>query len=186
MFFHFYVYDFQFGNLPYGFRANTWLVPPLAAASPAKFPPLPKEDESWGGSEGGLAGSGSNDRRPWATEFSILASLPSKTEEERQVRDRKAFLLHSLFVDISVCKAVSLIRRLVDGKLETECSSGLVVYEEQVGDLHTTIRKDRMDACSKLDDKIDSRLVNDIAPEDVSRKNLLKGITADESVTVHV
>ncbi|XXG90000.1 hypothetical protein AAC387_Pa12g1870 [Persea americana] len=39
----------KFGNLPYGFRANTWLVPPVAAQSPSVFPPLPVEDETWGG-----------------------------------------------------------------------------------------------------------------------------------------
>nr|CAD1843397.1 unnamed protein product [Ananas comosus var. bracteatus] len=38
----------KFGNLPYGFRANTWLVPPIAAQSPSTFPPLPTEDETWG------------------------------------------------------------------------------------------------------------------------------------------
>ncbi|KAL5714772.1 hypothetical protein ACHQM5_016684 [Ranunculus cassubicifolius] len=30
-----------FGNLPYGFRANTWLVPPVAAEVVSVFPPLP-------------------------------------------------------------------------------------------------------------------------------------------------
>ncbi|CAA6671503.1 unnamed protein product [Spirodela intermedia] len=42
----------KFGNLPYGFRANTWLVPPFAAHSPSSFPPLPVEDEAWGGNGG--------------------------------------------------------------------------------------------------------------------------------------
>nr|CAD1827830.1 unnamed protein product [Ananas comosus var. bracteatus] len=31
----------KFGNLPYGFRANTWLVPPIVADSPSIFPLFP-------------------------------------------------------------------------------------------------------------------------------------------------
>ncbi|KAI4377269.1 hypothetical protein MLD38_014929 [Melastoma candidum] len=31
----------KFGNLPYGFRANTWVVPPLVADNPSVFPALP-------------------------------------------------------------------------------------------------------------------------------------------------
>jgi protein TIF31 len=42
-------------------------------------------------------------------EFAILAAMPCKTAEERQIRDRKAFLLHSLFVDVAVLKAVASI-----------------------------------------------------------------------------
>ncbi|CAH1446398.1 unnamed protein product [Lactuca virosa] len=34
-----------FGNLPYGFRANTWLVPPFILDSESNFQPLPSEDE---------------------------------------------------------------------------------------------------------------------------------------------
>jgi len=83
----------QFGNLPYGFRANTWVVPPVAADSPSVFPPLPVEDETWDGNGGGHGRDGKSDLRPWATEFSILAAMPCKTVEERQIRDRKAFLL---------------------------------------------------------------------------------------------
>nr|KAJ0228469.1 hypothetical protein LSAT_V11C100044640 [Lactuca sativa] len=35
----------RFGNLPYGFRANTWLVPPSILDSESNFQPLPSEDE---------------------------------------------------------------------------------------------------------------------------------------------
>ncbi|GJT17994.1 hypothetical protein Tco_0876700 [Tanacetum coccineum] len=37
----------KFGNLPYGFRSNTWAVPPVVADNPSLFPPLPVEDENW-------------------------------------------------------------------------------------------------------------------------------------------
>ncbi|XAR50527.1 hypothetical protein NMG60_11004873 [Bertholletia excelsa] len=79
----------KFGNLPYGFRANTWLVPPSVADSNLNSLPLPAEDENWGGNGGGQGKDGKYDCRPWATEFAVLANLPSKTEEERVVRDRK-------------------------------------------------------------------------------------------------
>ncbi|KAL7200167.1 hypothetical protein ACSBR2_022300 [Camellia fascicularis] len=104
----------NFGNLPYGFRANTWVVPPVVADNPSTFPPLPVEDENWRGNGGGQGRHGKHDCRQWAKEFAILASMPCKTQEERQIRDRKAFLLHSLFVDISVFKAVAAIRDRID------------------------------------------------------------------------
>ncbi|GJN01545.1 hypothetical protein PR202_ga18819 [Eleusine coracana subsp. coracana] len=43
----------KFGNLPYGFRANTWLIPPVYLDSAIKCPALPVEDENWGGDGGG-------------------------------------------------------------------------------------------------------------------------------------
>ncbi|KAJ0090738.1 hypothetical protein Patl1_14488 [Pistacia atlantica] len=104
----------KFGNLPYGFRANTWVVPPVVADNPAVFPPLPVEDENWGGSG-----------------------------EERQIRDRKAFLLHSLFVDVSLFKAVAAIKNLIDSRS--------LIHQKK----------------------------------NLAQRNLLKGITADESATVH-
>ncbi|RYQ91562.1 hypothetical protein Ahy_B09g097501 [Arachis hypogaea] len=85
----------EFGNLPYGFQANTWLVPPSVAESPSNFPALPTEDERWGGNGGGQGRNGEYELRQWPLNFAVLASLPCKTEEERVVRDRKAFLLHS-------------------------------------------------------------------------------------------
>ncbi|KAL4590770.1 hypothetical protein LXL04_003713 [Taraxacum kok-saghyz] len=104
----------KFGNLPYGFRANTWLVPPSILDSESINNPLPSEDPTWGGNGGGQGQNGQHDHRPWATEFAILASLPCKTEEQRVIRDRKAFLIHSLFVDVSIFKSVSTIRKVID------------------------------------------------------------------------
>ncbi|CDP11051.1 unnamed protein product [Coffea canephora] len=73
----------KFGNLPYGSRANTWLIPPVVALSPSIFPPLRTEDERWGGNGGGLGRDGKSDLLPYANEFSFLASMPCKTAEER-------------------------------------------------------------------------------------------------------
>ncbi|KAK6156650.1 hypothetical protein DH2020_010898 [Rehmannia glutinosa] len=125
-----------FGNLPYGFRANTWLVPSVVAENPSTFPPLPIEDESWGGNGGGQGRDGKHDYRPWAKEFSILAKMPCKTAEERQLRDRKAFLLHSLFVDVSVFKAVAAIKHLVDNNQHSVNNSGSLISHEEESEIY--------------------------------------------------
>ncbi|THU66343.1 hypothetical protein C4D60_Mb05t13150 [Musa balbisiana] len=179
----------KFGNLPYGFRANTWVVPPIAADSPSVFPPLPTEDETWGGNGGGQGRDGKHNQRPWANEFVILAAMPCKTPEERQIRDRKAFLLHSLFVDVAVVKAVEAIQHLV---FKHECSNeapndpyAAILHDEQVGDLRITVTKDKADASAKLDVKLDGIQAQGMSSKDLCQRNLLKGITADESATIH-
>ncbi|KNA20821.1 hypothetical protein SOVF_049160 isoform B [Spinacia oleracea] len=171
----------KFGNLPYGFRANTWVVPPVVNDNPSVFPPLPVEDENWGGNGGGQGRDGKHDRRKWAREFAILAAMPCKTAEERQVRDRKAFLLHSLFVDVSVFKAVAAIKNII----QSNPSSPVEVHEEQIGDLLITVTKDVADASKKLDCKNDGSQVLGLPQVELARRNLIKGITADESATVH-
>ncbi|XP_077222879.1 tetratricopeptide repeat (TPR)-like superfamily protein isoform X2 [Tasmannia lanceolata] len=179
----------KFGNLPYGFRANTWVVPPIVADAPSVFPLLPVEDESWGGNGGGQGRDGKHDLRPWAREFSILAAMPCKTPEERQVRDRKAFLLHSLFVDVSVFKAVAAIQHLIDSR---KCLNEMpndhpysVLHEEQIGDLKIRVTRDMPDASTKLDGKNDGSQAPGMSTKEVAQRNLMKGITADESATVH-
>ncbi|CAJ1975505.1 unnamed protein product [Sphenostylis stenocarpa] len=175
----------KFGNLPYGFRANTWVVPPVVSDNPSVFPPLPMEDETWGGSGGGQGRDGSHENRQWARDFAILAAMPCQTAEERQIRDRKAFLLHSLFVDVSVFKAVSAIKNLVDIKQSSSNSSLPTSYEERIGDLTITVTRDVSDASLKLDCKNDGNRVLGLSEEELAQRNLLKGITADESATVH-
>ncbi|GJM87215.1 hypothetical protein PR202_ga03149 [Eleusine coracana subsp. coracana] len=179
----------KFGNLPYGFRSNTWVVPPVVADSPSVFPPLPTEDETWGGSGGGQGRDGKHDHRPWAKEFAILAAMPCKTAEERQVRDRKAFLLHSLFVDVAVFKAVAAIQQLVSSHTSShEAINGTVspvLHTEQIGDMKIIVTKDKADASSKLDVKLDGSQAPGMSSDDLAQRNLLKGITADESATVH-
>ncbi|GMN61594.1 hypothetical protein TIFTF001_030683 [Ficus carica] len=176
----------KFGNLPYGFRSNTWVVPPIVADNPSIFPPLPVEDENWGGNGGGQGRDGKHDSRLWAKEFAVLAAMPCKTAEERQIRDRKAFLLHSLFVDVSVLKAVAVIRNLIDSNQETLNDPRIsLVHEERVGDLIIKVMRDVPDASTKLDCKNDGSQVLGMSQEELARRNLLKGITADESATVH-
>ncbi|KAF8412116.1 hypothetical protein HHK36_000072 [Tetracentron sinense] len=176
----------KFGNLPYGFRANTWLIPPVAAELPSVFPPLPMEDENWGGNGGGLGRNGNSDLIPWTNELSFLASMPCKTAEERQVRDRKVFLLHSLFVDVAIFKAISAMR-LVMGNSDLSLSVGNdeILYTERVGDLTITVMKDTSDASCKVDTKIDGNQTTGVDPKKLVERNLLKGITADENTAAH-
>ncbi|KAI3513902.1 hypothetical protein L1887_12126 [Cichorium endivia] len=176
----------KFGNLPYGFQANTWVVPPIVADNPSVFPPLPVEDENWGGHGGGQGRDGKHDHRPWGKEFSILAAMPCKTPEERQIRDRKTFLLHSLFVDVSVLKAVAAIKNLADSnKSSSNSPTDSILHEERIGDLVIRVFKDVSDASTKLDAKYDGCRILGLSQEELAKRNLLKGITADESATVH-
>ncbi|KAK4266996.1 hypothetical protein QN277_023845 [Acacia crassicarpa] len=176
----------KFGNLPYGFRANTWLVPPVAAQSPAAFPPLPMEDENWGGNGGGLGRDGECDLIPWANEFSFIASMPCKTAEERQARDRKAFLLHSLFVDVAIFRAIKAVQHIM-GQPHLICSDvdNDILYTERIGDLSIRVLKDASVASCKIDTKIDGVAATGVNQKDLLERNLLKGITADENTAAH-
>lgn len=162
-------------------------MPPVVAENPSVFPLLPVEDENWGGNGGGQGRDGKHDHRPWAKEFAVLAAMPCKTDEERQIRDRKAFLLHSLFVDVSVFKAVEIVRNLINSNQYSLGDPNVICpYEERVGDLIIKVTRDVPDACTKLGTKNDGSDVFGLSLEELSQRNLLKGITADESATVHV
>ncbi|GAY45712.1 hypothetical protein CUMW_091440 [Citrus unshiu] len=175
----------KFGNLPYGFRANTWLIPPIAAQSPSVFPPLPAEDEAWGGNGGGLGRDGKSDLIPWANEFLFVASMPCKTAEERQIRDRKAFLLHNLFVDVAIFRAIKAVHHVM-GKPELIYPSNCkILYTEIIGDLRIAIMKDASNACCKVDTKIDGSQATGVDKNNLVERNLLKGITADENTAAH-
>ncbi|KAF3654163.1 putative O-acyltransferase WSD1-like isoform 1 [Capsicum annuum] len=176
----------KFGNLPYGFRANTWLIPPVAAQLPAIFPPLPVEDENWGANGGGLGRDGKFDLLPYANEFLNVASMPCKTTEERQIRDRKAFLLHSLFVDVAILRAISAVKHVMEKVKPAHCNSnGEIILTESVGDLSIFVTKDASNASSKVDTKIDGFQATGIAMKNLMERNLLKGITADENTAAH-
>ncbi|KAE8727547.1 hypothetical protein F3Y22_tig00005459pilonHSYRG00250 [Hibiscus syriacus] len=175
----------KFGNLPYGFRANTWLVPPIAAQSPSNFPPLPMEDETWGGNGGGLGRDGKSDSIPWAYEFSVIASMPSKTAEERQIRDRKAFLLHSLFVDLAIIRAIKAVKHVMEKLDPSSIKHCEALYTERVVDLNIMVMKDASSANSKVDTKIDGIQATGVDRTNLRERNLLKGITADENTVAH-
>ncbi|VAH79993.1 hypothetical protein VPH35_053172 [Triticum aestivum] len=176
----------KFGNFPYGYRANTWLVPPIAAQSPSTFPPLPAEDETWGGNGGGWGRNGKSDMLPWADEFMYLTSMPCKTAEEREIRDRRAFLLHSLFVDVAMFRTIAAIRHVMES---TDASTAIkideVLHSETVGNFSITVTRDSSDASCKLDTKIDGSRATGVDSKHLGERNLLKGITADENTAAH-
>lgn len=165
-------------------------MPPIFVDSSSKCPSLPVEDENWGGNGGGHGRDGKYDKRRWATEFSILARMLCKTEEERLIRDRKAFLLQNLFVDTAIFKAVKAIRGLIDSKPNSTASghglNGSILHEERVGDLYMVVKRDQLDGSSKQEEKVDGSVLLNMSPKDVSVRNLLKGLTADENVVVKV
>ncbi|XVE91270.1 hypothetical protein DITRI_Ditri20bG0140300 [Diplodiscus trichospermus] len=179
----------KFGNLPYGFRANTWLVPPPVAESTSNFPSFPSEDEQWGGNGGGQGRNGEYDLRPWATDFAILASLPCKTEEERIVRDRKSFLLHSQFIDVSIFKAVAAIQHVMTSRLTAKsalnCHPDSVLLKDRIGDLSIIVKHDLTDVNLKSEVNGAANQSSGMTVKENAQRNLLKGITADENVVVH-
>ncbi|KAM3332637.1 hypothetical protein ACQJBY_028044 [Aegilops geniculata] len=176
----------QFGNFPYGYRANTWLVPPIAAQSPSTFPPLPAEDETWGGNGGGWVRDGKSDMLPWADEFLYLTSMPCKTAEEREIRDRRAFLLHSLFVDVAMFRTIAAIRHVMESTdVSTAIKIDEVLHSETVGNFSITVTRDSSDASCKLDTKIDGSRATGMDSKHLGERNLLKGITADENTAAH-
>lgn len=145
------------------------------------------EDETWGGNGGGLGRDGKSDLIPWANEFLFLASMPCKTTEERQVRDRKAFLLHSLFVDVAIFRAVKAVQHVMEQPdLICSVSNGEILYMERVGDLSIIVMKDASNASCKLDTKIDGIQETGVDEKNLAERNLLKGITADENTAAHV
>lgn len=164
---------------------NTWLVPPSIIETPSNLLQLPVEDENWGGNGGGQGRNNEHNQRSWATDFAVLAKLPCKTEEERIVRDRKAFLLHSQFVDIAIQRAVSAISSLIDSnsKGQVTVNSRDIVYEDRIGDLSIVIRRDSIDATAT---KLNGYGLDGVSDEEVAQRNLLKGLTADENVVVQV
>ncbi|KAM3332628.1 hypothetical protein ACQJBY_028044 [Aegilops geniculata] len=176
----------KFGNFPYGYRANTWLVPPIAAQSPSTFPPLPAEDETWGGNGGGWGRDGKSDMLPWADEFMYLTSMPCKTAEEREIRDRRAFLLHSLFVDVAIFRSIAAIRHVMESTdVSTSIKTDEVLHSETVGNFSITVTRDSSDASCKLDTKIDGSRATGMDSKHLAERNLLKGITADENTAAH-
>ncbi|GMJ14272.1 REDUCED CHLOROPLAST COVERAGE 3 [Hibiscus trionum] len=179
----------KFGNLPYGFRANTWLVPPSVAESPSCFLSFPLEDEQWGGNGGGQGRNGEYDLWPWATDFAILASLPCKTEEERTVRDRKAVLLHSRFIDVSVFKAVAAIQHVMNSRLiangTVNSHPDSVLHEDRIGDLLIMVKQESTDANLKPYVKVSGHYSSGMTANETAQRNLLDGITADDSVVFH-
>lgn len=113
--------------------------------------------------------------------------MPCKTAEERLVRDRKTFLLHSLFVDVSVLKAVAAIKHLADST--NSSSTGLtssILHGERIRDLVIRVTRDVSDASTKLDAKYDGSRILGLSQEELAKRNLLKGITRVPLFMIHL
>ncbi|GAB2260848.1 hypothetical protein Droror1_Dr00011703 [Drosera rotundifolia] len=80
-------------------------------------PPIQCFMLSWGGNGGGWGRDDKSHSIPWANEFQLVASMPCKTAEERQIRDRRAFLVHSLFVDVAIFRAVSALEHVMQNSI---------------------------------------------------------------------
>lgn len=97
-------------------------------------------------------------------------------------------MLHSKFVDVSVLKAAGVIRGVIDSTMNAEettnCSPGTVLYEDRVGDLSIVVKRDITDPLSKSEVKFNGDHL--CSTREVSQRCLLKGLTSDESVVVHV
>jgi hypothetical protein len=98
-------------------------TPPIAAKAPFIFPPLLVEDKTWRGDGGGKGREREGITRPWALDFAILAAMPCKTPEERQTRDRKAFLHHNTFIEVAVTQVRILRAVPYLSKVSRECWS---------------------------------------------------------------
>lgn len=102
------------------------------------------------------------------------------------VRDRKAFLLHSQFVDTSIFKAVAAIQHVLDSrpnmKDEMNSSPGSILHEDHVGDLLVLVKRDIRGGTKKFE----SSQKESSTHKENAKKNLIKGLTADESVVVNV
>ncbi|KAH8948171.1 hypothetical protein BDL97_11G082400 [Sphagnum fallax] len=117
--------------------------------------------------------------------------MPCATSEERQIRDHKAFLLHNMFVDVAVTQASEVIQHVDIRVSQKEPSAGggnnaaTDLHVEKRGNLKFTVHCDIGDASKKLEVKIDASQALGLSPHQLAVKNLLKGVTADESTTVH-
>lgn len=144
------------------------------------------EDETWGGDGGGFRRDDKSDLLPWANEFLFVASMPCKTAEERQIRDRKAFILHSLFVDVAIFRGISSVQHIMEKTSLNGSDVKDETYTERVGDLSITVMRDALNASCKLDTKIDGTHTTGVEQNKLDERNLLKGITADENTAAHV
>ncbi|CAK9252508.1 unnamed protein product, partial [Sphagnum jensenii] len=177
----------KFGNLPFGFRANTWVVPAIAAEAPSIFPPLPVEDETWGGDGGGKGREKEGITSPWALDFAILTAMPCKTPEERQTHGHKVFLHHNMFIEVAVTQARDLIQEVLERAAQRAATPDLdgILHLDTRCNLRFTVHRDIRDASKKLVMKVNSSQAPSLSSSDVAEKNLLKGITADESTAIH-
>ncbi|GKD40067.1 protein TSS, partial [Tanacetum coccineum] len=83
-------------------------------------------------------------------------------------------------------KAVATIKHVVDS---SKCpSNGLtdsILHEEKIRDLLIKVTKDVPEASTKLNGRNDGNPILGLSHKELAKRNLLKGITVDESATLH-
>ena len=201
------------GNIPVGIRNNTWLIPPGSIGEKPRMDglvsvlPLPAEDQTWGGDDGGhFCADGHN--RAWRTEFQRIASMQGTDAHGRIARDRRCFLLHQLYADAATVRGTNAIKEAIGTTIRTE---DLTKRSEDHMDIvvraHPAIASPvlkRKDTCRKK--KSDAAAEPEVLPKSTtgsastalsaSAHELLRGITSDgntcaqdvdalTSVTVH-
>ncbi|KAH9666984.1 tetratricopeptide repeat (TPR)-like superfamily protein [Citrus sinensis] len=84
---------------------------------------------------------------------------------------------------------VGAIRRLIDSNLHTQdtinVQKGAILHEDWVGDLSITVKCDTVDGSLKYEVTIKGNQSSSMSAAEVAQRNLLNGVTADESVVVH-
>ncbi|GAY62743.1 hypothetical protein CUMW_220240, partial [Citrus unshiu] len=84
---------------------------------------------------------------------------------------------------------VGAIRRLIDSNLHTQdtinVQKGAILHEDRVGDLSITVKCDTVDASLKYEVTVKGNQSSSVSAAEVAQRNLLNGVTADESVVVH-
>ena len=60
-----------------------------------------------------------------------------------------------------------------------------VLHEDRMGDLSIIVKCDTTDAGSKYDIKTDGRQLSNMSDKEAAQRNLLKGLTTDESVVIY-
>ncbi|ESR40666.1 hypothetical protein CICLE_v10025019mg [Citrus x clementina] len=94
-----------------------------------------------------------------------------------------------LFICLRFLHAVGAIRRLIDSNLHTQdtinVQKGAILHEDRVGDLSITVKCDTVDASLKYEVTVKGNQSSSVSAAEVAQRNLLNGVTADESVVVH-
>lgn len=132
----------------------------------------------------------------WAAEFESVAKMACGNEGERGVRDRKAFTLHNRFVDTAVSAAVWAIEECdfgfdPDADVAEATADAAGARVTRVGNLRMSVTKDseqagRGRAEGGVGIKIEVHPSTSLFSEELAERNLLKGMTANESTACHV
>lgn len=88
----------------------------------------------------------------------------------------------TLYSDVWMCtlQATDIVQRYHDNPSQDE------VFSEERGHIKFSVRRDASDASKKIELRIGASQFQGLEDTDLARRNLLKGVTANESTTIHV